>query len=152
MARDTHGRPGSLVPSERAGGLLGPAGPVIEAVKVILTKSPADGVLSQEACRDRLSRSRRGFLACTQRALPSVVPAELEVRQGRLLVSVRDVVLRRQLPGQVVALSVGRRSSRLRGGWTVIARGRLGPAEPPAGSSLQLEVAQLEGITYVSQP
>lgn len=108
--------------------------------------SGSDTTLSQDACRDRLSHSRRGLLACTQRALPSVVPVGVRLHQGRLLVSVHDDAVRDQLVGQVVALSVGRHPSGLRRGWRVVVRGQLGPADDEQDRTLALEPFQLEGV------
>ena len=109
-------------------------------------------VLAQDACRERLLHTRRGFLACTSRALPTVVPASLSVREGRLLVTVRDPVLADQLVGQVVALGIGRRSLLFRRGWRVMARGQLGPRTAGADGALPLEPYQIEGVTEGRSP
>ena len=105
-----------------------------------------DRVLSQDTCRDRLSRSRHGFLACTERALPTVLPAEMRLRHGRLLVTVSDPARRDQLLGQVVALGVGRRALWFRRGWRVVARGQIAPSDDDL--ALSLEGYQLAGASY----
>lgn len=102
--------------------------------------------LSQGTCRTRLASSRRGFLACSQSAMPNVVPVELRAVDGQLLVSVPASVVRERLVGQVVALSIGKHAFRFCKGWSVTAHGRLG--EPVRGGALPLEIAQLEGATY----
>lgn len=99
--------------------------------------------LSQNTCRDRLSSSHRGFLACTESGLPAVLPVALEVDRGQLLV----VSAGRDLGGQVVALSVGRHGFRYCRGWTVIARGRLGPE---VDGAYALEIATLDGTTFIN--
>ncbi|MCU1602023.1 MAG: hypothetical protein JWO22_2732 [Frankiales bacterium] len=103
--------------------------------------------LSQNACRDRLVGSRRGFLACSRGALPTVLPVTVRTEQGQLFVLAGLPELPEQLGGQVVALTVGRSAFRFRRGWTVTARGRLG--EPRPDGSVPLEIAQLEGVTAV---
>lgn len=110
--------------------------------------SSAGTPLSQETCRDRLSHSRRGFLACTEHALPTVVPAEVRLRQGQLLVTVHDAGLRDRLVGQVVALGIGRHALRFRRGWHIVARGQLGTADHEDEIALLLEPYQLEGVTF----
>ena len=109
-------------------------------------------VLAPDACRERLLHTRRGFLACTSRALPTVVPASLSVREGTLLVTVRDPVLAEQLVGQVVALGIGRRSVLFRRGWRVMARGQLGPRAASDDGALPLEPYQIEGVTEGRPP
>jgi hypothetical protein len=103
--------------------------------------------LGQSACRDRLAGSRRGFLACTSGALPTVLAVGLVARDGQLLVSVAGEGVRGQLPGQVVALTVGRSAFRYCRGWSVTAHGRLG--EPRPDGAMPLEIAQLEGASVV---
>lgn len=109
-------------------------------------------VLAQEACRERLLHTRRGFLACTSRALPTVVPASLSVREGTVLVTVQDPVLAEQLVGQVVALGIGRRPLLFRRGWRVMARGQLGPRAATDDGALPLEPYQIEGVTEGRSP
>jgi hypothetical protein len=105
---------------------------------VIATESP----LSQQTCRDRLASSRRGLLACTEGALPSMLPVELRVEDGQLLVRTR-----KELEGHVVALTVGKTAFRFCRGWNVVARGQLGP--PDERGFLPLEIATLDGTTHV---
>lgn len=106
--------------------------------------------LSQQSCRDRMSRSRRGFLACSERALPTVAPVHLRLRAGRLLVTVHDPAFRDQLVGQVVALGIGRHDLWFRRGWRVVARGNVVPAdaEDENDVALALEPYELEGFTF----
>ncbi len=104
--------------------------------------------LSQDTCRTRLAKSRTGVLACTERALPTVVPVDVHLAEGRIFVTVHSARLADQLVGQIVALSVGRNAFRFSRGWRVIARGLL--AQPdPNDPSLLLEPYQLEGVTFV---
>jgi len=101
-------------------------------------------------CRDLLTASGHGILACTQAALPLVVPAEIECTDGQLYVLVHDRVLRGQLVGQVVALTVGRHCDGSARGWTVVARGRVGVASAEHPLALPLEVRELQGSTFGS--
>ena len=109
-------------------------------------------MLSQDTCRDKLLHCRRGFLACSARALPTLLPADLRMRQGRLLVTVHDPVLADQLVGQVVAVGLGRRPLLFLPGWRVVARGKLGPPDGDDNLALPLEPYQLEGATYGRAP
>jgi hypothetical protein len=102
--------------------------------------------LSPGTCRDRLTLSRRGFLACTQDAAPTVLPVELRSFDGQLLVTVRSSADQSHLVGQVVAVSVGKHAFRYCKGWTVVARGRLGRLQ--TDGSYPLEIDQLDGATY----
>jgi hypothetical protein len=102
--------------------------------------------LSPGTCRDRLTLSRNGFLACSQDAAPTVLPVELRSTDGRLLVTVRASADATHLPGQVVALSVGKHAFRYCKGWTVVVRGRLGRAQ--GDGSFPLEIDQMDGATY----
>ncbi len=106
------------------------------------------GDLPASRCRELLLASSHGFVACTRRALPLVVPAQIACVDGQLLVQVRDRRLCGPLTGQVVALTVGRhaRSSLL--GWTVIACGRFGVPSGDGSSGLPLEVGTLQGWTF----
>lgn len=111
----------------------------------------ASSSMTPAACRSRLSSSRRGFLACTRGALPTVLPVELQLRDGELLVCLRERTLLELVGGQVVALSVGRRAVRFRRGWTVTALGRLALANNNRSlraDGLPLEIAQVEGVTF----
>jgi hypothetical protein len=105
--------------------------------------------LSPGTCRDRLSLSCRGFLACSQDAAPTVLPVHLSTTNGQLLVTVRSSADRRRLAGQVVALSVGKHPFRYCKGWTVVARGRLGRLRDDG--SYPLEIDQMDGATYPRQ-
>ena len=106
------------------------------------------GDLPAHRCRELLLTSSHGFVGCTYRALPLVVPAELACVDGQLLVRVRDRQLCGPLTGQVVALAVGRRARPLLPGWTVLARGRLGAPPEDGSSSLALDVGTLQGWTF----
>jgi hypothetical protein len=112
---------------------------------VIETATP----LSPGTCRDRLALSRNGFLACSQDALPTVLPVVLRSTDGQLLVTVRSSADRTHLAGQVVALSVGKHAFRYCKGWTVVARGRLGRLLDDG--SFALEIDQMDGATYPRQ-
>ena len=81
-----------------------------------------------------------------------VVPAEVRVREGQLLVTVRDPLLADQLVGQVVALGIGRRSLPFRRGWRVMARGQLGPRASTGDLALPLAPYQIEGVTEGRPP
>lgn len=104
--------------------------------------------LPASRCRDLLLASAHGFVGCTYRALPLVVPAELACVDGELLVRVRDRRLCGRLTGQVVALTVGQHARPPRLGWTVTACGRFGAPHPDGTSSLALEVGTLQGFTF----
>ncbi len=87
------------------------------------TAAHEPGWLPPQACLARLARSRAGYLACSVRALPTVVPVSVEVRGGQLRLELPDAQLAQRLVGQVVALGVGRRRTLWRRGWNVVARG-----------------------------
>jgi hypothetical protein len=106
------------------------------------------GDLPAHRCRELLMTSSHGFVGCTYRALPLVVPAEIAWVDGQLLVRVRDRQLCGPLTGQVVALTVGRRARPLLLGWAVMARGRLGALPGDGSSILPLDVGTLQGWTF----
>jgi hypothetical protein len=99
-----------------------------------------------ELCLTRLGRSRAGYLACSSRALPTVVPVTVHVVDGRLLLELPDARLAERLVGQVVALGVGRPRRLWRRGWSVVARGPLSDV-PDHPTVLALDPQQLEGRT-----
>ena len=76
-------------------------------------------------CLARLARSRAGYLSCSARALPTVVPVVVRVESAQLLLQLPDAELAQQALGQVVALGVGRPRRAWRRGWSVVARGPL---------------------------
>jgi hypothetical protein len=104
------------------------------------------GALPKETCLARLGRSRAGYLACSARALPTVVPVTVHVVAGQLLLDLPDARMTEQLVGQVVALGVGRPRRAWRTGWTVVARGPLSDV-PGNPTELVLDPQQLEGRT-----
>jgi hypothetical protein len=106
------------------------------------------GDLPAHRCRELLLTSSHGFVGCTYRALPLVVPAEIACVDGQLLVRVRDRQLCGPLTGQVVALAVGRRARPQLLGWTVLARGRLGASPADGAASLPLDIGTLQGWTF----
>ena len=106
------------------------------------------GDLPASRCRELLLASSHGFVGCTYRALPLVVPAEIACVDGQLLVRVRDRQRCGPLTGQVVALTVGRYARPLLLGWTVVACGRLGTPLTDGSWSLPLEIGTLQGWTY----
>ena len=108
------------------------------------------GDLPASRCRELLLASADGFVGCTRRALPLVVPAQLACVDGQLLVRVRDRRLCGPLTGQVVALTVGRHARAPRLGWTVIACGRFGVPSGDGSSGLPLDVGTLQGWTFES--
>lgn len=100
--------------------------------------------LDAASCLNKLARARAVFVACTTRAMPTVLPVRLRVRQGRLLLGPVEPDLARQLDGQVVAVGAGRPPGGMRGGWQVVVRGSLSPAEGRPGM-LVLDPQELEG-------
>ena len=106
------------------------------------------GDLPASRCRELLLASSHGFVACTRRALPLVVPAQIVCVDGQLLVQVRDRRLCGPLTGQVVSLTVGRHPRARRLGWTVIACGRFGDPSGDGSSGLPLDVGTLQGWTF----
>lgn len=106
------------------------------------------GDLPARRCRELLLASSHGFVGCTYRALPLVVPADIDCVDGQLLVRVRDRQLCGPLTGQVVALTVGRHARPPLLGWAVMARGRVGAPVRGGSSSLPLDVGTLQGWTF----
>jgi len=91
-----------------------------------------------------LARSRAGYLACSARALPTVVPVTVHVLSGQLRLDLPDTHIAQQIVGQVVALGVGRPRRAWRNGWSVVARGRLVEV-PDNPTTLVMEPQELEG-------
>lgn len=106
--------------------------------------TPRAAALDAATCLNKLARSRAAFVACTRRAMPTVLPVRLRVRQGMLLVGPVDAELADQLDGQVVAVGAGRPAGLLRSGWQVVVRGSLTLAEEGHGM-LVLDPQELEG-------
>jgi hypothetical protein len=106
------------------------------------------GDLPASRCRELLLARSHGFVSCTRRALPLVVPAQVACVDGQLLVRVHDRRLCGPLTGQVVALTVGRHARPPLLGWTVIACGRFGVPSEDGSSGLPLDVGTLQGWTF----
>jgi len=106
--------------------------------------TPGAASLDAATCLSKLARSRAAFVACTRRAMPTVLPVRLRVREGMLLLGPVDAELADQLDGQVVAVGAGRPPGLLRSGWQVVVRGSLSLAEEGPGM-LVLDPQELEG-------
>jgi hypothetical protein len=100
--------------------------------------------LPREACLTRLAHSRAGYLSCSTRALPTVVPVTVHLISGQLVLELPDARTAQQVAGQVVALGVGRPRRAWRDGWSVVARGGLSEV-PGRPRSLVLDPQELEG-------
>lgn len=112
------------------------------------TRTPQSdhGSLPAQTCLARLARSRAGYLSCSMRAMPTVVPVTVRVRAGQLLIALPEAELAEQVVGQVVALGVGRPRRAWRHGWSVVARGPV--AEVPGHPRLLvMDPQELEGRT-----
>lgn len=109
--------------------------------------------LPADTCLARLARSRAGYLSCSTRAMPTVVPVTVRVLAGELRLELPDAQLAEQIVGQVVALGVGRPRRAWRSGWSVVARGPVSEV-PGRPRSLVLDPQHLEGrtLTRTSQP
>jgi hypothetical protein len=105
--------------------------------------------LDAAACLHKLARARAVFVACTTRAMPTVLPVHLRLDQGTLLLGPVALDLADQLDGQVVAVGAGRPAGLLRSGWHVVVRGALTPAEGRPGT-LVLDPQELEGSVLQS--
>jgi hypothetical protein len=103
-----------------------------------------DVVLDPETCLMLLSTCDAGSLACTVRAMPTVVPVGVSVHSGRVCVALNDAVSAKLFAGQVVALGAGVAPTPRANGWWVIARGEL---QRVSGSERQLvlETCELDG-------
>lgn len=103
-----------------------------------------DVVLDPETCLTLLATCDGGSLACTVRAMPTVVPVGVSVQAGRVCVALADAASANRFAGQVVALGAGVAPTPRSNGWWVIARGE---AQRVRGSErlLVLETCELDG-------
>ena len=92
-----------------------------------MTQAAQEEGLPALVCLQRLGRSRIGYLACSDRALPSVLPVSVRLTGTRLLLTAPNERFARLLLGQLVAVGAGRPPGILRDGWQVIVRGQVDP-------------------------
>lgn len=121
------------------------AAPLVPTLEGMTSRlAPLAASLDAATCLHRLARSRAAYVACTTRAMPSVLPVRLRVREGTLLLGPVDPELAEQLDGQVVAVGAGRPPGVLRSGWQVVVRGSLSLAGE-GSRMLVLDPRELEG-------
>lgn len=100
--------------------------------------------LDPQDCLSLLERCESASLACTIRALPTVVPVTVRVVQGSVRVALPTVADASRLVGQIVALGAAVPSTPRSEGWWVIVRGELVPL-PGGGRVLALAAFEVEG-------
>jgi hypothetical protein len=82
-------------------------------------------VLDQRTCLELVDRCGAGTLACTVRAMPSVVPVNVRVTSSEIQVAVDRLQHVERLVGQIVALGAGVAATPRSQGWWVVVRGEL---------------------------
>lgn len=100
--------------------------------------------LDAASCLARLARARAVFVACTTRAMPSILPVRLRIEEGTILLGPVEPDVADQLDGQLVAVGAGRPPGRMRHGWQVVVRGELSRDGEGTGV-LVLDPQSLEG-------
>lgn len=107
--------------------------------------------LGRQDCLALLERCETASLACTVRAMPSVVPVTVHVVGDAVRVAPpagSDVT---RLAGQIVALGAAVPATSRSAGWWVIVRGEL--VQLPGDSrALALEVFEIEGRALPAAP
>lgn len=116
--------------------------------------SPAHAVaapLDREDCLALLAQCESASLACTVRALPTVVPVTVRVVGHALRVALPSGADASRLEGQIVALGAAVPATADSAGWWVIVRGELrGPVG--TGRVLDLEALDVEGRALPAAP
>lgn len=111
------------------------------------TASPLD----REDCLALLAQVDSASLACTVRALPTVIPVTLRVVGPTLRVALPPGADATRLEGQIVALGAAVSATASSAGWWVIVRGEMrGPVG--AGRVLELEAFDVEGRALPAAP
>ena len=82
-------------------------------------------VLDTQTCLELVDRSGAATLACTAKAMPSVVPVSVRVTRSAIEVGTSPVGDASRLAGQIVALGTGVAATPRSPGWWVVVRGEL---------------------------
>lgn len=107
--------------------------------------------LDREDCIALLTQCEGASLACTVRALPTVVPVTVRVVGSALRVALPQGADASRLVGQIVALGAAVPATARSDGWWVLVRGELrGPVS--AGRVLDLETFDVEGRALPAAP
>ena len=101
-------------------------------------------VLDTRTCLELVDRSGAATLACTVRAMPSVVPVSVRVTRTAIEVGTSHAGDTSRLVGQIVALGTGVAATPRAAGWWVVVRGELYEREGHPGSLL-LRPFEVEG-------
>jgi hypothetical protein len=107
--------------------------------------------LDPQDCLALLARCESASLACTVRALPTVVPVTVRVLQGTLRVALPTVADAARLVGQIVALGAAVPSTPRAEGWWVLVRGELVPLAA-GGRVLARDARVVEGRALAPGP
>lgn len=109
--------------------------------------------LDPQDCLDLLERCEAASLACTVKAMPTVVPVTVAVVHNTLRVALPTAADAARLAGQIVALGAAVPSSPRSDGWWVIVRGELVPlAGASSGRVLALDALEVEGRALAAAP
>jgi hypothetical protein len=101
-------------------------------------------VLDTMTCLELVDRSGAATLACTVKAMPSVVPVSVRVTRHAIEIGSPDVGDPSRLAGQIVALGTGVAATPKSPGWWVVVRGELCERDGHPGSLL-LRPFEVEG-------
>ena len=107
--------------------------------------------LDPQDCLALLERCESASLACTVRALPTVVPVTVRVVHDSVRVALPTAADAARLVGQIVALGAAVPSTPRSEGWWVIVRGELVPL-PGGGRVLSLAALEVEGRALAASP
>jgi hypothetical protein len=102
-------------------------------------------------CLSLLEQCESASLACTVRAMPTVVPVTVRVVQDTLRVALPTAADAARLVGQIVALGAAVPATPRSEGWWVIVRGELVRA-PGDGRVLALNALEVEGRALAPAP
>jgi hypothetical protein len=103
-----------------------------------------DPLLDAQTCLELLDRSGSASLACTTRALPSVLPVTVRVTSSQIRLVVDRAVDPDRLRGQIVAVGAGFPATPRAAGWWVVVRGEI-RRERGSTRELVLEPSEIEG-------
>jgi hypothetical protein len=104
----------------------------------------ASSALDPQDCLALLERCEAASLACTVRALPTVVPVTVRVVQGAVRIALPTTADATRLVGQIVALGAAVPPTPRSEGWWVLVRGEL-VALPGGGRVVALNAFEVEG-------
>ena len=107
----------------------------------------AEPVLEAHTCLELLDRCGAASLACTTRALPSVVLTTVRVTGSAILLGVGSCREPDRLDGQIVALGAGVAATPRSEGWWVVVRGELRMVDSSA-RTFELVPHEVEGRAH----